>query len=158
MNEDLIPLLNKVYFFLKFRPRTEQEIRDYLYKKVAKTHWSRDDAEKIIDNLKTQDLINDEQFVDWFVRQRMALKPKGQRLLKRELKQKGIKDELVDKYFSRRVVDEEGLARQILEARWGRYKNLNERKRFEKAAGFLGRRGFGFDVIKKTIENLSKKE
>ena len=156
MNDDLLLLLNKAYFFLKFRPRSEKEIRDYLYKKVAKTHWSREDADKIIENLKEQELIDDGKFVEWFIRQRMTLKPKGERVLRRELLQKGIDEELIDKYFSQNVVDEEALARQILEVRWPRFKNLDSRKRFEKAVSFLGRRGFGFDVIKKTIEDLSK--
>ena len=44
MNEDLIPLLDKAYFFLKFRPRSEKEVRDYLYKKIANKNWSREDA------------------------------------------------------------------------------------------------------------------
>ena len=57
-------------------------------------------------------------------------------------------------YFFQNVVDEEALARQILEVRWPRFKNLDSRKRFEKAVSFLGRRGFGFDVIKKTVKKL----
>ncbi len=109
MNEDLIALLNKAYFFLKFRPRTEKEIRDYLYKKIKTTHWSRDDADKIIEELKEKELIDDEKFIDLFVRDRTALKPKGKRVLIRELKLKGIKDELIEKYFSQNSIDEETL-------------------------------------------------
>lgn len=158
MNEDLIPLLNKAYFFLKFRPRSEKEVRDYLYKKIAKRHWSRDDAEEIIDDLKEQGLINDGEFVAWFVRQRTALKPKAKRLLSRELLQKGVKKELIEEYFGHHAVDEEDLARKILEIRWPRFKNLDARSRFKKAVSFLARRGFSFDTAKKTIEDLSKKE
>ena len=158
MNEDLIPLLNKAYFFLKFRPRSEKEVHDYLYKTIAKKHWSRDDADKIVKNLKERGLINDQEFVSWFVRQRTALKPKGQRLLERELRQKGIAEELIEQYFSVNTIDEEALAHQILEKRWSRFKNVDSRKRFEKASRFLMSRGFGFDLTKKTIEELSKKE
>ncbi len=158
MNEDLIPLLDKAYFFLKFRPRSEKEVRDYLYKKIANKHWSREDAEKIIENLKGRGLIDDAKFVDWFIRQRLALKPKGERVLRRELRQKGIEDELVDRYFSKNSLNEEGLARQILEKRWPRLIGLSKRKRFEKAARFLMSRGFSFDLTKKTIEDREKLE
>lgn len=154
MDDDLIPLLNKAYFFLKFRPRSEKEIRDYLYKKVSTTHWSREAADKIIEKLKEQDFINDEKFIGSFVRTRTALKPKGQRMLVRELKQKGISDELIEKYFSQNEVDEEKLALQILEKRWPRFKNLESRKRFEKTSRFLISRGFSYDVVKKTFEKL----
>ena len=154
MNEDLIPLLNKAYFFLKFRPRSVKEVRDYLYKKVVKTHWSRDDAEVIIEDLKEQGLINDNEFVAWFVRQRTALKPKSKRLITRELLQKGVKEELIEEYFGSHTVDEERLAREILEKRWPRFKGLTRQKRFEKAVRYLMSRGFSYDLVKKTISKL----
>ncbi|MFH0979465.1 MAG: regulatory protein RecX [Candidatus Roizmanbacteria bacterium] len=158
MNEDLLSLLNKAYFFLKFRPRSEKEVRDYLYKKIKSKHWSRDDAEKVIEELKEEELIDDEKFVDWFVRNRTTLKPKGQRLLTRELKLKGISDELIEKYFLENTIDEESLAFKILEKRWPRYKSLSSQKRFEKACRFLMSRGFNYDLTKKTIADLTNKE
>lgn len=158
MNDDLLPLLNKAYFFLKFRPRSEKEVREYLYKKVKTTHWSREAADKIIEKLKDQELINDEKFVDWFVRNRTTLKPKGEKMLRRELFQKGIDTELIDNFFSKNIIDEESLALQILEKRWSRYKNISPQKRFEKATRFLLSRGFNYDICKKTIEYLINKE
>lgn len=158
LSDDLLSLLNKAYFFLKFRPRSEKEIRDYLYKKIKSTHWSRDDAEKVIEELIKKDLIDDNKFIDWFVRNRTTLKPKGQRVLVRELKQKGIADELIEKYFLENNLDEEKLALQILTRRWERYKNLDSKKRFEKAARFLMSRGFSYDLTKRAIEDLSSKE
>ncbi len=154
MDDDLLPLLNKAYFYLKFRPRSEKEVREYLYKKVKTTHWSREAADKIIEKLKSQELINDEKFIDWFVRNRTTLKPKGERMLRRELLQKGINAELIDNFFSKNIVDEESLALQILEKRWPRYKNITPQKRFEKAVSFLLRRGFSFDTAKKTYEKM----
>jgi Uncharacterized protein conserved in bacteria len=155
---DLTILLNKAYFFLKFRPRTEKEIRDYLYKKIIKTHWSRDDAEKIIEKLKEQQLIDDEKFIELFIKDRTTLKPRGKKLLIRELKQKGINEKLIEDYFSKNQLDEEILALKILEKRWSRFKDLPSEKKFEKAARFLLSRGFSFSTTKKTIELLLKKE
>jgi len=158
MNDDLITLLNKAYFFLKFRPRTEKEIRDYLYKKIIKTHWSRDDAEKIIEKLKEQQLIDDEKFVELFIKDRTALKPKGKKLLVRELKQKGIGDDLIENYFLKNDLDEESLALKILEKRWPRLKSLDSQKRFEKATRFLASRGFDYDICRKTVKKLSNEK
>ena len=154
----MLALLNKAYFFLKFRPRTEREIRDYLYKKIARTHWSRDDAEKVIQELKEERLIDDKKFVDLFIRDRTVLKPKGKKILIKELKQKGIVDELIEKYFSENDIDEEFLASKILEKRWPRFKSLDSRKRFEKSARFLMSRGFNYDLIKKIIRQLEEKK
>ncbi len=154
MDEDLIPLLNKAYFYLKFRPRSEREVRDYLYKKVSTTHWSRDAADKIIAKLKDQGLINDGEFVAWFIRQRTALKPKSQRLLTRELRQKGVDQELIENHFSKNRIDEGSLAYAVLEKRWPRFKGLPREKRFEKSARFLMSRGFNYDIIKQSINKL----
>lgn len=154
MDDDLIPLLNKAYFYLKFRPRSEREVRDYLYKKVSTTHWSRDAADKIIVKLKDQGLINDGEFVAWFIRQRTALKPKSQRLLTRELRQKGIDQGLIEKHFSKNRIDESSLAYAVLEKRWPRFKGLPREKRFEKSARFLMSRGFSYDIIKQSINKL----
>jgi len=152
MDDDLIPLLNKAYFFLKFRPRSEKEVKDYLYKKVKTTHWSREAADKIIIKLKEQELIDDKKFIEWFIRFRTNLKPKGVRLLTQELRQKGVAEDLIEKYFDNNQVDEEKLAFQTLEKRWPRYKLLNSQKRFEKAYRFLLSRGFSYGLCKKTIK------
>jgi len=156
MDNDLLPLLNKAYFYLKFRPRSEKEVREYLYNKVRTTHWSHEAADKIVEKLKEQELIDDKKFIDWFVRNRTTLKPKGEKMLRLELLQKGISKELLDNFFSKNIIDEESLALQILERRWPRYKNITLQKRFEKAVSFLLRRGFSFDLAKKIYNNINK--
>jgi len=157
-NDDLIVLLNKANFYLKFRPRTEKEVREYLYKKIKTTHWSRDDADKIIDELKSQGLIDDKKFVELFVKDRINLKPKGKKLLTYELKKKGIDDNLIENYFFNNVLDEENLALKILKKRWSRFENLDSKKRFEKSARFLLSRGFNYGLVRKTIEICENKE
>lgn len=153
-NEDFQKLLNYAFFFLKFRPRSKKEIEDYLNRKIQKRHWSRDDVKKVIEHLENLDLINDKNFVKWFVEQRILLKPKGKYVLRQELLRYGIEKEIIDEYFASFSMDEEKLAEKILQERWHRYKNLDKQKLFEKAASFLMRRGFSFDIVKKTINKL----
>lgn len=158
MEEDLQGLLNKAYFYLKFRPRTVAEMRRYLYKKVEKTHWSRVDADKVIDHLITEGLLDDKQFIQLFVEQRKNLKPKGAYVLKQELLRYGASKDLIDEYFSNNPIDEENLAEKVLAGRWTRFKNLSPEQRFQKTSQFLLRRGFKFEIIKKLIANLIEKE
>lgn len=156
--QDFQRLLNYAYFFLKFRPRSKKEVETYLCKKIQKRHWSRDDVKKVIIHLEELDLVNDKNFIKWFIEQRILLKPKGKYVLRQELLKYGINKELIDEYFSSYSMDEEKLAEKILRERWYRYKNLDKRKRFEKAASFLMRRGFSFDITKKLIEKISNQE
>ncbi len=155
--EDLSFLINKAYFFLKFRIRSEKEIRDYLYKKIINTHYSRQDVEKVIEKLKEQELINDEKFVEIYVKDRLVVRPKSIRLLKRELIKKGINENLIEKYFLENEFNEEETAILLLKKKWGRFKKLNEKKRFEKSIKFLLSRGFSYELAKKAFEELDKK-
>jgi len=154
INDDLQGLLNKAYFYLKFRPRTVAEMRRYLYKKIIKTHWSRADADKVIDYLIDRKLLDDQQFISLFVEERKTLKPKGRFVLEQELLRHGIYKDLIDNYFDDNPVDEVFLAKKTLEKYWQRFKNLAPDKRFKKASQFLLRRGFGYDVVRKTIEEI----
>ncbi|GAB4218650.1 MAG: hypothetical protein Fur009_0480 [Candidatus Microgenomates bacterium] len=158
MLEDISFLLNKAYFYLKFRPRTEKEIRDYLYKKIINTHFSRADVEVVIEKLKDQDLINDEKFMDMYIKDRLNLKPKGKKILIKELENKGVPKELINKYFENNNINEEELAKKILAKRVGRYFSLDRKKAKEKAYRFLLSRGFSYETAKKTIEDLLEKE
>jgi len=154
--DGLQELLNKAYFYLKFRPRTKKEMQDYLYKKIQKRHFSRDDADKAITELEEQGLIDDKAFIEWFIDQRNTSKPKSQFVLKGELLRFGIEKDLIDNYFNEHEEPEDDLAFKALQSRWQRFKNLNRNERFEKAASFLTRRGFSFDVIKKTIDKMEE--
>ncbi len=157
VDEDLQGLLNYAYFFLKFRPRTVKEMRDYLQKKIVKRHWSRDAVEEAIKELKEEQLLNDKEFVRLFVEQRNSAKPKSEFVLKRELIRHGVSKDLIEEYFSDHPQNEEELAEKALMPRWHRFQNLPARERFQKAAAFLMRRGFSFAVVKKTIVELEEK-
>lgn len=157
MNDDLIPLLNIAFFYLKFRPRTIKETRDYLYKKVRTTHWSHEAVDKIIDHLIEKKFLDDQEFVRYLVESRTKTKIKGIFAIKRELAKFGVEKELVDEYFAKIEINEEALAEKILSSRWLRFKNFPAKKRFEKAINFLARRGFNYETCKKTFDLISNK-
>jgi len=154
MDNDLIPLLNIAFFYLKFRPRTIKETRDYLYKKVRTTHWSHEAVDKIIDHLIELKFLDDKEFINYLVTSRTRTNVKGVFAIKQELSRYGVDKELINEYFAKTEIDEEALAEKILTSRWPRLKTLPKQKRFEKAIGFLQRRGFNFEVSRKTIEKL----
>ncbi len=154
MEDDLILLLNIAFFYLKFRPRTIKETRDYLYKKVRTTHWSHEAVDKVIDHLIELKFLDDKAFIDYLVNSRTKTKVKGIYAIKQELNRFGVDRELVDEYFSNTEINEDQLAEKILSSRWPRLKSLPKQKRFEKALSLLQRRGFNYDTSKKTIEKM----
>jgi regulatory protein len=149
-------VLNLAYFYLKFRPRTKKEVIDYLVKKSPRFHFDQKIIEQVINELLEEDLVNDENFVSWFVEQRSHGKPKGRFALIAELLRFGIQKDLIDEYFEKNELDEDTLAYQALSRRWSLWSTLPHEKRYQKAVAFLSRRGFNFDIIRKAIDVLQK--
>src|SRR3989344_7045971 len=79
-------LLDSALKILSLRPHSKQEVIKFLRKKT------KDDTliNQIIEKLEKAKLINDEEFGRWLVESRSRSRPRGVRLLKQELKQKGI--------------------------------------------------------------------
>lgn len=150
--------LNFAYFYLKFRARTEREIVLYLQKKSEKYGFTSEAIQQVVEELKQQNLINDVDFVKMYIESKTKAKPKGANALKMELMRLGIQKDILDQHFEESPINESEQAIQALEKRWNRYRILDTKKRFEKAANFLLRRGFSFDVAKKTIAQLEDKE
>lgn len=155
--EDIHKALNRAYFYLKFRPRTKQEVRLYLQEKSEKFYrWSFDVIETVLRMLEKEGLIDDRKFIEAFVASRIAIKPKGEFVLLRELMRLGVGKDLLEEYFSQNPQDEEELAKKALWSRWPQFKKLDKKNRFKKAAQFLLRRGFSFSIAKKVIERFEE--
>ena len=148
--------LNNAFFYLKFRPRSEKEVKDYLIKKAQKFFWPEEVVQQVLFSLKEKQLIDDVAFVEWFVEQRNAGKPKSQFALRHELQKFGIDREVVENFFQENPSEELELAYKALQPRWRRYQYLDKNERFKKAASFLSGKGFIFETIKKTIQKLEE--
>lgn len=157
LNDDLRGLLNKAYFYLKFRLRTVEEIRWYLYKKIEKTHWSRADVDKVVNHLIDIGLLDDRKFIEAFVKDRETFKPKSGYLLTQELLQHRLDKNLIDEYFAKNPIDEKEMAEKALSSYWSRFKDLPQDQCRQKSSQFLLRRGFRWEIVKKTINKLMKK-
>lgn len=157
--------------YLNIRSRSEKEIRDYLKKKTQKyikDDISKNQAEQMIDlivhKLKQQKFLNDEEFAKMWIRSRTEFKPKGQRLIRLELQQKGVSKEIIDKAFevfdAEQAENKEGkrdelqLAKDILEKKRKKFEPMEKQERFNKAGSLLARRGFDLDTIKTAIDEV----
>jgi regulatory protein len=145
-------LLNKVYKFLAFRPRTEKEIRNFLFKKKV----SETATALVVDRLKSQGHINDRQFAHWWIQQRSKFRPKGKRTLKKELLQKGLTGEVIEEVLETQI-SESVLALRAAQKGYPKYKKLTPREFSRKMGQFLKRRGFSWEIIREVVDQLGKK-
>lgn len=148
--------LNLSYFYLKFRPRTEKEMRDYLHKKAPKFNFTEEIIHTAIEELKEMRFVNDAQFVDWYVHAKQQSKPRSSFLLKQELARKGVPRDIIDTFFQDFEMDEDKASEQALERKWRSYRNLEPEKRYQRAVQFLMRKGFSYDVAKKAVARMEK--
>lgn len=148
---------NKALKFLSYRPRSEKEIKDNLKKKRV----TDSTIDLIIKKLREQKFLNDKEFARWWIEQRTLVKPTGKRLIKIELKRKGVDKELIDEVFDNAgdlIQDELESARRLVERKINKYKGLERQKVYQRLGGFLSRRGFDYDTIKKAIDEFIPRE
>lgn len=152
-------LYNRVLNFLSYRPRSEKEVKDYLYKKLYKLKeidqiFKEELKEKILEKLKKQKLLDDFEFASWWVNQRLDFNFFGQQRLRAELMTKGIKKEIIEKVLAK--IDQEkllNLAKKLLQKKKRLYRKLDPKKLKEKLTGHLKRRGFSWEIMKTAIDD-----
>jgi len=136
---------DKLLRFAMVRPRSEREITGYFRRK--KVHESL--HKKLLGKLKHLELIDDEKFAKWWVEQRQAFKPKPKRILNQELRIKGVDKEIIEEVLGGQEVDEEKMAKELLEKKAYKWKNLEPRIARQKMSQYLAGKGFGWDVVEK---------
>ncbi|KKT33567.1 MAG: Regulatory protein RecX [Candidatus Woesebacteria bacterium GW2011_GWB1_44_11] len=124
---------------------SEREITGYFRRK--KVHESL--HKKLLGKLKHLELIDDEKFAKWWVEQRQAFKPKPKRILNQELRIKGVDKEIIEEVLGGQEVDEEKMAKELLEKKAYKWKNLEPRIARQKMSQYLAGKGFGWDVVEK---------
>lgn len=140
--------LDKLLRFATFRPRSEKEIKDYFKRK--KVHESL--TAKLFDRLNRLELIDDRKFSEWWIEQRQNFKPKSLRMLTQELKIKGIDREIIKEALSKTNINETKIAKELLEKKSYRWKNLPEREARQKAIQYLSQKGFSWEIIEKAVK------
>jgi len=82
----------KAVKYLSYRYMTEAE----LSQKLRKDGYDEDVILNVVTELKSMGYINDLIYAQKYVYDRIKLKPKAKKMLKRELNQKGVSDEIAD--------------------------------------------------------------
>lgn len=146
----------RVLQFVTSRPHSEKEVNLWFKKKKVD---DPDVIKSVFDRLKKLELVDDEKFAKWWIEQRTVFRPKPKRVLKQELRMKGISDDTFENAFENtETVDDLAIAKKLAEKRWQRLKALPKKERKLKLLQFLAGRGFSYDVAKDAIDELEAKE
>lgn len=156
-------LMEKMYRLWNIRKRSEREVRDYFrIKNYESRIKDKEEASQIaidalVETLKKKGMVNDLEFAKAWVEARRESRQKGIRAIKLELFQKGIDKEIIEEVTAA-MGSEEELAKLALEKKIRFWNNLKSLELKKKAYEFLMRKGFDYEIVKKTIESLIRKE
>jgi regulatory protein len=145
-NEDFYLCLDAAFRFLSYRPRSEAETR----LRLQKLGYEDKQVEKVITNLKNSKLLDDKAFAEYWKENRNSFKPRGQRMLRSELKYKGVDSEVIDEVVED-ADDKDNAYRSAMKR--ARSLPLSDYAQFRRRlSGYLQRRGFEFGVINSTVK------
>jgi regulatory protein len=137
---------NAALRLLSYRPRSDAEIRARLSRRFGK-----EIIDRVLLQLKARQMVDDAAFAQFWRENRESFSPRSKRLLKLELRQKGIDPEVVDEVLEG-FDDDESAYRAA--KRKGRTLERDYETFRRKLGAILGRRGFNYGVINRTIERL----
>ncbi len=140
--------LNAAFQFLSYRPRSEAETKTRLQRRG----YADEEIEKVIGQLKRLNLLDDAAFAAYWKENRNSFKPRSQRMLKLELRRKGVESEVIDEAIEN--IDETDSAYRAAMQK-ARTLSVTDYQIFrQRLGGYLQRRGFNYGVINKIVKKV----
>lgn len=139
--------LNAALRFLSYRPRSQAEIRVKL-----RPRFEEEAIDRVILHLKARQMIDDVAFAQFWRENRQSFSPRSQRMLKLELRRKGVDQEVITEVLD--GIDEDESAYRAAQKK-ARPLSKEDYSTFRRKLGsFLRRRGFSYEVANHAIQRL----
>jgi regulatory protein len=129
---------------LSYRPRSVSELRQTL----AQRGFGPKIIDQVIERFRELGYLDDADFARRWIQTREQLAPRGTRLLKQELRQKGIDADLAEEALADADLDELETATRIAERRLPKLTGLDRDTQRRRLASYLERRGFSHDIVR----------
>lgn len=144
--DDFQRCLNAALHYLSYRPRSENEIKD----RLKRGKYNTETREMVIIRLKEKGYIDDLAFARFWQDNRQSFNPRSRWLTRMELKKKGVDGSIIDQVIN--DIDDVDSAYQAALGKINKI-SLSDYQTYRRRMGdYLRRRGFNYEVIKKTVE------
>ena len=150
--EEYIKARSRAIKYIMYKMRTSLEV----YNKLKELEFPEKEINKVIEDLTQLEYINDEEYAKKFIASNIKTKKLSKSVLRLKLKNKGISDEIIDKYLVELGASDIDAIIKIL-----------EKKKFLKTIDFdeknniklyCMRKGFSISDINQAIKEISFKE
>jgi len=144
--------LGYAFLLLKFRLRSEKEIRGRLVRRKIDPQIIR----KVIDFLKSKNFIDDKFFAKSWIRSRLK-RPLGIRRITQELKLKGIDQAVIESQIkkARKDYSESEVVKKLANEKFKKIKGVDRYKAKQRIWRYLHYRGFSSGIITEALRQLS---
>ncbi len=134
--------------YLSYRPRSDAEVRQRL-----RRHGFADDVvSRTITELEQRKLIDDVAFAQFWTDNRLSFSPRSRRLIKLELRQKGVAHETADEVTGHLDDEVSAYEAALKKARVLAALDYGEFRR--RLSAYLRRRGFSYEVASTVVARL----
>lgn len=139
-------LRDNAFRWISLRPRSEDEIRQYLRRKTDDETLRA----RVMGMLNELGYVDDEKFARSWIEYRTLLKPISKVRLKQELLQKRVSMPIIESLLNETELDELESVKQIISKRGHRYDDKR------KLMAYLARQGFSYDIIKQALSEMEE--
>lgn len=131
--------------FIAYRPRSEAEVR----RRMERQDVAPDLVERVVEKLEAVSLINDSEFAQLWVENRETFRPRSRRMLRYELRQKGLDEETIAQALEQ--VNEKEDAHRLALQRAQRLSHLDKATFHQRLVGYLTRRGYSYELAHRVV-------
>ena len=150
-------ILKKVKMYCAKTECSTLDVKLYLQKLEVN---SEDIIEKIINNLKSENFINEERYIRAFINDKFKLNKWGKYKIKQSLLSKGFDENDIDKLINETINEEEykNTLTEIIEKKKKLLKKDDTNVIKQKISKFALSKGYEPDLIKTIVESIMSKE
>lgn len=142
--------------YVLIRPRSQREMRDYLYRKTRdartktgsiKKGASKELTERVFERLQQKGYIDDEKFAQFWVENRNVRKGSSIRRLQSELSAKGVDRTTIEHILEGSDRSDSNELKKVIAKKAGKYDDE------QKLIAYLARQGFRYDDIREALDD-----
>ena len=137
---------------ISLRPRSIYEIKERLREKG----YSDEMIDDIRKGLEEKNLLNDVKFTEEWIELRLRTTPRATRVIKIELEQKGVSEDIIDKVFIKKSDDlnDEKIAKGLIQNKLSSLNKESTRDKKIKLFRLLLSKGFDREIAEEVIERF----
>jgi len=134
--------------YLSYRPRSEAELKE----RLCRRGFDDNSIEAVVNKLKEQGLVDDLAFAQFWRDNRQSFSPRSQWLTRRELRQKGVAEEVMNQVVA--TIDDSDSAYRAALSKARSLSGYDYPQFRQRLGSYLRRRGFNYAVINHTVAQM----